>query len=61
MTAVTLTAYRPLTHRLALKLGRVLTEWATRPLAREPHHVERVELVERSRESAARTLPQLPR
>ncbi|MBW8872970.1 MAG: hypothetical protein JF618_12715, partial [Leifsonia sp.] len=46
---------------LALRLGRALTAWGARPLAREPHHVERVARMEFSRDAAARTLPQLPR
>jgi hypothetical protein len=61
MTAVLVSAYRPLPHRLALRLGRALTAWGARPLAREPHDADRVARMERSRDAAARTLPQLPR
>jgi len=61
MTAVLVSAYRPLSHRLALRAGRALTAWGARPLAREPHHAARVARIEGSREAAARTLPQLPR
>ncbi|MEN0085864.1 MAG: hypothetical protein AAGC66_13965 [Leifsonia sp.] len=61
MTAVLVSTYRPLTHRVALRLGRALTAWGDRPLAREAHHADRVALVERTRHDATRTLPQLPR
>ena len=61
MTAVLVSTYRPLTHRVAARVGRALTAWADRPLARAPHDVDRVELIERTRDTAARTLPQLPR
>lgn len=62
MTAVLVPPYRrPLAHRLALRLGLALTAWGARPPARGPHHADRVALVERTRDAAARTLPQLPR
>lgn len=61
MTAVLVSTYRPLTHRVALRVGRALTAWGARPLAREPHHADRVARLERTRDAAARTLPQLPR
>lgn len=61
MTAVLVSSYRPISHRLALRVGRALTAWGARPLTREPRHAERVALVEAARDSAARTLPQLPR
>ncbi|WP_431221104.1 hypothetical protein [Leifsonia xyli] len=61
MTAVVVSAYRPLTHRVAHRLGRALTAWAERPLAREPFHAERIARIETARDSAARALPQLPR
>ena len=61
MTAVLVSSYRPLTHRVALRLGRALTAWADRPTGRAPHDAERVARIESARDSAARTLPQLPR
>ncbi|ANF30541.1 hypothetical protein A0130_01615 [Leifsonia xyli] len=61
MTAVLVSTYRPFTHRLAARAGKALTAWADRPLARAPRDAERVALIERTREHAARTLPQLPR
>ncbi len=61
MTAVLVSAYRPLTHRLAARVGNALTAWADRPLARAPHDADRVAIMERTRDSAARALPQLPR
>lgn len=61
MTAVLVSTYRPFTHRLAARVGHALTAWADRPLARTPRDAERVALIERTREHAARTLPQLPR
>ncbi|MGO4594007.1 hypothetical protein AB4Z18_09310 [Leifsonia sp. 2TAF2] len=66
MTAVVVSAIldstaRPLPHRLALRLGRALIAWGARPLAREPRHLDRVDRMERARDAAARTLPQLPR
>lgn len=61
MTAVLVSAYRPLTHRLAAHVGHALTAWADRPLARAPRDADRVALMERARDAAARSLPQLPR
>ncbi|MGO4535472.1 hypothetical protein [Leifsonia sp. 2MCAF36] len=61
MTAVLVSTYRPLTHRLALRIGRALTAWGARPLCREPYDAERVARIETARDSAARILPQLPR
>ncbi|WP_285117025.1 hypothetical protein [Leifsonia sp. fls2-241-R2A-40a] len=61
MTAVLISVYRPLTHRVALRLGHALTAWGARPLAREPYDHDRVARIERTRDAAARTLPQLPR
>lgn len=61
MTAVLVTPYRPFTHRVALRVGTALTAWGARPLPRGLRHADRVELIERTREAAAHTLPQLPR
>jgi hypothetical protein len=61
MTAVLVSTYRPLTHRVALRLGRALTAWGDRPLRRAPFDAERVARIETARDSAARILPQLPR
>lgn len=61
MTAVLVSTYRPLTHRLALRIGQALTAWADRPSHREPYDAERVARIESARHSAALTLPQLPR
>ncbi|MFP3465161.1 hypothetical protein [Leifsonia sp. SIMBA_070] len=54
-------AARPLTHRLAARIGGALTAWADRPFAPEPRHTDRVARMESARDTAARTLPQLPR
>jgi len=61
MTAVLVSTYRPLTHRVALRLGRALTAWGDRPLRHAPFDAERVARIESARDSAARVLPQLPR
>ncbi|MCU1347893.1 MAG: hypothetical protein JWO56_923 [Acidobacteria bacterium] len=61
MTAVLVSTYRPLTHRLALRIGQALTAWGDRPLGHAPYDAERVSRIETARDSAARTLPQLPR
>ena len=61
MTAVLVTPYRPFTHRVALRVGRALTAWGARPLPRGVRHADRVERIERTRDTATRTLPQLPR
>ncbi|RDV46573.1 hypothetical protein DOE76_00500 [Leifsonia sp. ku-ls] len=61
MTAVLVSPHRPFAHRVALRLGRALTAWGDRPPARGPQYADRVALVERTRDTAARSLPQLPR
>ncbi|MGN6426228.1 hypothetical protein [uncultured Leifsonia sp.] len=61
MTAVTVTVRRPISHRAALRLGRALTAWGTRQPAIGPDHAARVAVLESTRDSAARLLPQLPR
>ncbi|GAA2062752.1 MULTISPECIES: hypothetical protein [Leifsonia] len=61
MTAVLVTTYRPFTHRVALRVGRALTAWGARPLPHGLGHADRVERIERTRDTAALTLPQLPR
>ena len=61
MTAVLVSTYRPVSHRLALRIGQALTAWGDRPLRREPHDADRIARIESARDSAARTLPQLPR
>lgn len=61
MTDYALPARRPWTHRTALRLGEALTAWGTRPVRRPSTYSERIELVERTRDRAARMLPQLPR
>jgi hypothetical protein len=50
-------------HRAAVRLGRALVDWGAAP-ALEVHPLsyrERVRSLERSRDAAARVLPQLPR
>ncbi|MEY9953750.1 hypothetical protein [Leifsonia sp. EB34] len=61
MTAIAVSVHRPFSHRAALRLGRALTAWGMRQPARQNRHAELVATVERSRDRAARTLPQLPR
>lgn len=61
MTAVTVSAYRPFSHRAALRLGRALTAWGARPPSHPSDHAALVAAAERQRDSAARILPQLPR
>ena len=61
MTAVLVPVHRPLTHRVAVRLGRALTAWGDRPPARDLRHAERVARIEGARDTAARMLPQLPR
>jgi hypothetical protein len=61
MTAIAVTASLPWTHRAAVRLGRALTAWGTRPIARASLHTDRVARLEGIRDHAAHTLPQLPR
>jgi hypothetical protein len=61
MTTVVVATYQPWSHRAALRLGEALTAWGRRPATSEPVHAERVARMEAARDSAARTLPQLPR
>lgn len=60
-TVYVLPAHRSWAHRTALRVGTALTAWGARPVHRSSHHAERVDLVEATRDSAARILPQLPR
>ncbi|KQR54804.1 hypothetical protein ASF88_08685 [Leifsonia sp. Leaf336] len=61
MTAITVPAHRPFSHRAALRLGRALTAWGMRQPARHSRHAELVAAAEQHRDRAARMLPQLPR
>jgi hypothetical protein len=61
MTTVVISAYRPWSHRVALRIGSALTAWGARPIVHDGQHDARVALIEGSREAAARVLPQLPR
>lgn len=61
MTAITVYAHRPLSHRAALRLGRALTAWGMRQPVRPTRHAELVAAAEAHRDRAAHVLPQLPR
>lgn len=51
------------TQRTAIRFGSALTEWGVRraTLRTAPHFADQLAAVERTRDLAARQLPQLPR
>jgi hypothetical protein len=62
MTALTIERHSWI-DRAAVNLGRALTEWGSRNARLDiaPDFAEQTRRLERSRDTAARVLPQLPR